>query len=313
MGGRRDPSFLPPLQAAAADRDRAVRLQAVTALGRFGPSLDEPGRDEAWLGALQDPDAEVLRAAQAGLAGRLASGSPRGVESICRQLLDMAQRAPNWQSRKAAVELLERSSASAEQAESINAALVKVARLETHVEVRRAAVIALGSRDVRAASELLSRLRNQDPSEAVRLAAEAALRALGGPATQDVVAVLPFESRSAELRELSRGLQDYFTSALSAAKVATVVERSQIDSVLAELRFQDRMISDGQAIKVGGLLRADHVITGSLQMQGDEVICLSKRIEISTGKVEAAPPAVGARHDLNALKRDCAQRLVRTF
>lgn len=312
MGARRDPAALPHLLHGAGDSDRTVRVAALQGLAAFGPLLADPQRDSAYVVALQDPAPSVVRAARAGLDARLQAAAQPGLDGLLQQLARLAKTGRTWQTRKAAIELLERVPADFGGAD-LNTALTELARTDAHPEVRRAACVALGIRGVKAAGGVLQTLKNTDPDATVRMAAEDALDRVGGPALSTVLAVLPFEATHPSLRSFAVDLQDYFTQSLSAAAVAQVVERRQVSAVMTELHFQDAHVDDGRALQVGQMLRASMVVTGAVQLRGDEVTCLAKRIDVATGEVAAAQPVVGATHDLAAVQRACANRFVRSF
>ncbi len=312
IGRQRNVEGLALLYHAAGDPAGIVRRESIHALAAFGPALADPQRDGAYLTAIQDADPDVVGAGRVALAARIQSAAEPGMEAIVRQLVYLARSGTSFGTRKAAVELLERTPPHLDAA-SIDTQLIETARQDNHAEVRRVAAIALGTRGVAAAKPTLVHLKNADTSEEVRLAASEALRRIGGPATTVVVAVMPFETKVPKLSVPVKDYQDAFTSALSAAQVARVVERKQIAAALTELKFQDTHIDDGKALKIGQMLRAEQVVTGVLQLAGDEVTCLSKRIDIASGEVYAAQPVVGSMHDLNALKLSCAQRLVGSF
>ncbi len=311
MGTKRDPALLPHLVHAAGDPAREVRVAALEGLAAFGPALADDQRDSAYMVGLQDASPEVVQAAREALAARLQAASDHGLDGLVGQLARLGKTGQAWQTRKSAVELLERMPT--EDGGKVDASITEIAQVERHPEVRRAAVLALGTRSVSAARPLLSKIRSKDPDEQVRMAAEDSLRRIGGPATNVVVAVLPFETKAKKLASFTTDLQDYFTTSLAASEVAQVVERRQVAAIMSELKFQDTHIDDGKAVKVGQMLRAGQVVTGSIQVTGDEVTCLAKRIDVETGKVWAAQPAVGATHDLAAVQRDCAKRLMGSF
>lgn len=291
------------LVRAATDRDARVRRAALE--GLFGMGVVDAGADDAVLTGLSDVDPEVRQAARKAAAARVRSGATDVIGSICT----LARRAETWTTRQAAVLSLE----GAPAGDPVDPALVEVARLDDHPEVRRAAAVALGVRGVAAGAAVLGTLRRRDPDEHVRLAAEEALARLGGPTTSLVVAVMPFEARAKEGEVFAAGLQDRFTTLLAAEEVATVVERRQVAQVLAELVFQDSNIDDGRAVQIGKLLRAQQVVTGTILVRGSAVTCLAKRVDVVTGAVAGSAEVVGELHDLESLGRECATRLARTF
>lgn len=309
MAPLRAPELLDDLLFAGADPSREVRQAALIVLAAYGPELDLPERDELYLNGLNDADPGVQGAAVSALEPRLAQ--PEAGPRLLARLPGVLRSSPSWSSRRAAAGLLER--AAAPLSEDAAKALLDAARADKHPEVRRAAAQALGSRAVAGAGPLLQRLRSADPDEPVRLAAEDALRRMGGTATALVIAVLPFEARGKAEKSALLALQDAFTAALSTSQVATVVERGAVSARLTELKFQDAHIDDGKALAVGELLRAEQVVTGTLERQGDELRCAARRVDVATGQVWAAPEVRGLIHDEAALRARCAARLLGTF
>ncbi len=302
LGLTRDPGAVGPLTRAATDRDARVRRAALDALGGLGAA--DPGADDAALAALADADPGVREAGRKLLAARA-----RGGADVVGRLVDAARRGEAWTTRLAAVTALD----GAPPGAAVDDALIEVARLDDSAEVRRAAAVAIGTRGLSAGAPVLSALRNKDADEGVRRAAEEALARLGGPVTELVVAVMPFEAGSRDVSAFAGGLQDRFTALLAAEHVATVVERRQVAKVMDELVFQDTNIDDGKAVQIGKLLRAQQVVTGTVLVRGSAVTCVAKRVDVVTGAVTGSTEVVGQLHDLDALGRECATRLARTF
>jgi HEAT repeat protein len=305
LARRRDPAAIPALARAVGDADRAVRRRAVAGLAAHGGALADPTVDQALLSALQDVDPEVVAAAERALGARLAAGIEPGAAALGGALARLGRAAPGWTTRRAAAALL----GQAPGGDPVPA-LMEMARLDPHPEVRRAAVAALGQRGADAARGLLSRLKSTDMDAIVRSAAAEALGRMGGPVQAAVVAVLPFTAQTADLASFAATLQDSFTAAIAEGQGARVVERRQLDQALAELRGP--AATQEGAVRVGALLRADQVVLGSVSRVGDEVTCVAKRVVVATGEVQATAVA-GSTHDLAALQRACAARLLRTF
>lgn len=302
---RQDPALIPVLVAAAtADPDRSVRLVALEGLVGFGGALADPGRDTAYLQALAVGDAGALKVVKKGITERVRAGETPGLERLVDELGALARTGESWRTRKVALAGLV-----SQASGSLVPTLSAVAAQDPHPEVRRAAAEALGSVPAAGQRAVLARLRKADPDAQVRLTAERALARLGGPESDTVIAVLAFETTDPRLAGTAQELQATMTSTLDLAGSGRVVERGQLDAVFAELRLQAGALGEEQAVELGRLLRADTIVTGTLQRSGDEVRCLAKRIEVATGRVRAAPVVAGPLHDLGALQQACAARL----
>ncbi|HEY4393291.1 MAG TPA: HEAT repeat domain-containing protein, partial [Polyangia bacterium] len=175
----RAPSLSPPsraaLEQAARDRDAAIRLAALTALGRHpvAPSLDTV------LGALDDDSREVRQQAIAlvvAAAGEDRAGAERATLQLCERLDD-----GDHGIRLGALRALGR----LDDPRAL-AALLRVAA-EQPIDLRAAAVAALAAPSMAAAVPTLVGLARRPPSD--ELARHAQL-ALGEIATPPAIAAL---------------------------------------------------------------------------------------------------------------------------
>jgi len=308
MATRRDSSLLPYLCAAAADDDARVRQAAMEGLVDYGGALNDGPRDDSYLRGLEDRVHAIREIALAGIRGRFRDGRvPANLKSA---LQDFAKTAEDYRLRLASIRIL-----SSVEGEDVDALMLNRAKEDDHSDVRRAAARALGTRGVSSARKLLNHLRNKDMVPGVRAAAEEALAAIGGVVSEDVLVVMPFDTRSRKknVRSFTKGLQDFLSGALAKANLATVVERRQIDRAMDELIFQDDHIDDGKAVEVGKILRANHVLTGTVQLNGNQLTVVAKRIDVVTGAIVQSIQVHGRVHDADALQQDAAHELVRTF
>jgi TolB-like protein len=124
--------------------------------------------------------------------------------------------------------------------------------------------------------------------------ATAALALLAAPAlTQDnrpTVAVLPFVNSAigtsnADLAPLSKGIADLLITDMAQNTGIRVVERENIERILGEQNLaRDGRVDDATAARIGKLLGAKHMVTGSFitDRSGTMVITL-KSIDTETG------------------------------
>jgi TolB-like protein len=109
------------------------------------------------------------------------------------------------------------------------------------------------------------------------------------------VAVLPFVNSAIgqaneELRPLSKGIADLLIIELAQNTGIRLVERENINQILAEQNLaRDGRVDDATAARVGRLLGARHILTGSFvtDRSGTMVITI-KSVNVETGRIEYA-------------------------
>ena len=111
------------------------------------------------------------------------------------------------------------------------------------------------------------------------------------------IAALPFTAAAAGDRyaPLAEAIGDMLLVRMSAAEGLAFVERAAIDKVLAEQELAARMGPDDQA-RLGKLVGARFVLTGSVTAAGEELQISASLLEISTRRV-ARSAKVTARPD----------------
>jgi TolB-like protein len=110
--------------------------------------------------------------------------------------------------------------------------------------------------------------------------------------TRPTVAVLPFVNSAigqanTELAPLSKGIADLLITELAQNTAIRVVERENLDRILAEQNLaRDGRVDDATAARIGRLLGARHMVTGSFitDRSGTMVITI-KSVDVETGRI----------------------------
>jgi len=301
------------IEQAKVGRSKPVQLAALRALSAYsGDAVIEalvPALGHAW------PEAREISESVLASKGPQAHG---------RLLAAVAAHANAWVRAGAARLLTQGALVHAPVKPAVQDALLVRARTDSVARVREVAVQGLGALNVQAARELLGELSRTDPDAQVRLRASTAIAALGRPA-QDlevVVAVLPLKDDTGgndpSILRLGRQVADYVAAQLSASKVCTVVEPSKVKAALDEMRKVGKAVYDGDAPnapEIGAFKLANQFVFGSVQRQGATYTVVLKRMDVST--LELVPGASvtvsGHRADLEQMKKEAADRLVRRF
>jgi TolB-like protein len=304
MGQRRDVSALSALEAATEDPSIAVRRAALKSMIRYGPDIDHVGRDRIYIELLADVDTALRDLAIQGCFERIDSGNVR----VRRGVLKQVNAAMQWRSRHSAMKVLQSISGS-----DVDEVMIKSVRNEQNPVVRRLAVEVVGSRKIVAAAPLLNTVRAQDLDEQVQRAAEDALRRMGTHINDEVMAVMPIKASSRKLAEKVQGFDNYLSARLASSGLLKVVERGEVNRVMAELAYQDRNIFDGDAIEVGRALRASRVVLPSAQQQGNTVTMIVKLIDVTTMEIIASAEVSGMSDDLDAIRREVVTRFMGDF
>jgi TolB-like protein len=105
---------------------------------------------------------------------------------------------------------------------------------------------------------------------------------------QITVAVTDFTNQSSEfyLDAWQKSVPELLKTELSSSEGMILVERGQIESVLDEQALSmTGLIDSSTAQKVGGLLGAEYVITGTINKNGDWIIINAKILRVVSGKM----------------------------
>lgn len=106
------------------------------------------------------------------------------------------------------------------------------------------------------------------------------------------VAVLPFENRDrrqSENADAGKSAAELFAIALMESGCAELVERAELDKALEELHLSAVGLTDKESqLKLGRLVGAKIIITGSIFRTGDKTFAVAKVIGTETGRVLGA-------------------------
>lgn len=113
--------------------------------------------------------------------------------------------------------------------------------------------------------------------------------------TRPTVAVLPFVNSAIgqaneELKPLSKGIADLLITDLAQNPGIRVVERENIQKLLDEQNLaRDGRVDDATAARIGKLLGAKHMVTGSFVTdRSGQMVITVKSIDAETGRIEYA-------------------------
>lgn len=133
--------------------------------------------------------------------------------------------------------------------------------------------------------------------------------------TRPTVAVLPFVNSAigqsnTELAPLSKGIADLLIIELAQNPAIRMVERENIESLLREQNLaRDGRVDDATAARIGKLLGAKHMLTGSFvtDRSGTMVITI-KSIDSETGRIEYSDMHRGKTDDFLAMVSTLGQK-----
>ncbi len=105
------------------------------------------------------------------------------------------------------------------------------------------------------------------------------------------IAVIRFKTLNKEAQDISLGelVSETFTSALVNSQNFKIIEREQLDKLVKEMEMgQTGFIETTDAVKIGRMLHADAIITGSVALLGGQIQLNARIIEIESAFVISA-------------------------
>ena len=128
------------------------------------------------------------------------------------------------------------------------------------------------------------------------------------------IAYFDNNSNSAEFDPLRKGLADMLITDLLGMSAVQVVEREKLNVILDELKLsQTKTIDKTSALKVGKVLAAQYVLTGSMTVSKDSLRIDAKVLKTLDGTVVSSDKVEGPKNDFFAVEKELVDVLVRVL
>jgi TolB-like protein len=126
--------------------------------------------------------------------------------------------------------------------------------------------------------------------ETFERAVAGAAETVAGRLSGMTVAVFDFPDLEGRVSNLSRLVSEEFTTGLvqHVASGGAVVERRQVDQVLAELELQKTDLTAEEVSRAGRQLGADAIVTGTTVVLGQQIVINVRAVDVARGRVLAA-------------------------
>lgn len=139
-----------------------------------------------------------------------------------------------------------------------------------------------------------------------------ALALLLSAAEPKTIAIAYFDNAGdPSLDALKKGLADMLISDFAGVPSVRLVERERLAAVLDELRL--KRVDPKSALKVGKVLAAHFILTGTYQVAGGKMRIDARVIEVATGAVAATTRVESAKEDFFAMEKDLVEALVKAI
>jgi TolB-like protein len=128
------------------------------------------------------------------------------------------------------------------------------------------------------------------------------------------VAVMPFKDLSGGKGSVGEAIRETVTSDLKDVGGLKVVERGNIDKIIAEQNLQAKKNDLGMAesIRVGTLLGATLIVAGSYQKQSAQVRLIARFVDVATGEVKGSAKVDGATSEFLSLQDKITSKLLQS-
>lgn len=133
------------------------------------------------------------------------------------------------------------------------------------------------------------------------------------------LAVMDFTNNSIAQREryegLKNGLPSMMINYLNGGVDLKVIERERIQWLLDELKLQKKkeVVDQSTAVKTGKLLGANAVVFGSYTMTQDELMILSRVVNVETGEVMLGDQVRGEPDQFFELIQELSQKVIQSI
>jgi TolB-like protein len=128
------------------------------------------------------------------------------------------------------------------------------------------------------------------------------------------VAVMPFKDLSGGKGQVGEAIRETVTSDLKELGGLKVVERGNIDKVIAEQNLQAKKNDLGMAesIRVGTLLGASMIVAGSYQKASSQVRLIARFVDVATGEVKGSAKVDGSTNEFLSLQDKITTQLLKS-
>jgi TolB-like protein len=127
------------------------------------------------------------------------------------------------------------------------------------------------------------------------------------------IAVMEFSTASASKDDaaLGKGMQSMMTTDLSVIPRFVLVERARLNDIKAELKLSSgKLVNKRTAVKVGKLVGATHMVTGSVTVRGEKMRMDCRLFAVKTGKVLLGTAVSGEKDAFFELEKALVNKLV---
>ncbi|MFT3839479.1 MAG: CsgG/HfaB family protein [Myxococcaceae bacterium] len=137
-----------------------------------------------------------------------------------------------------------------------------------------------------------------------------------GDKGRQTIAVLYFDNltKQGDFDVLRKGMADMIVTDLVAWDGLTVVDRLRLEEVLAEQKLQHTKAFDqGTAVKLGRILGADYLLTGSLNSSGGKVIIDAQLKKVTDSSVVISARSQGDPNHVFDVEQDLVDKVTRSI
>jgi TolB-like protein len=140
------------------------------------------------------------------------------------------------------------------------------------------------------------------------------LPAAAGATTTPAVAVMPFKDLSGQKGSVGEAIRETVTTDLKEVKGLTVIERGNIDKILAEQNLQAKKsdLDPLTTVKVGKLLGATLIVAGAYQRASSSVRLTARFVKVETGEIVGTAKVDGPAADFLTLQDKITHELLRS-
>lgn len=130
------------------------------------------------------------------------------------------------------------------------------------------------------------------------------------------VVVLEFANASSDkgLQALGKGLQSMLTTDLSKVKALSLIEREQLQTILAEQKLgQSGKVSKKTAARIGKLVGASYVLAGTYTVHGAKMRLDARLFAVESGKILLAEQITGERDAFFELEKSLVRKFIKAL